>query len=114
MVSRELRSLPLGVAPLEPLHPAARVHQLLLARVERVAVRADLHAELRLGGARGERVPARAVHRCGDVLGMYALFHLSITPLLKDSASHSSVRSLPSIPRRSGGTPDGRCGIPAA
>src|SRR5438876_12299976 len=40
---------------LEALDTAARVHQLLLARVERVAVRADLDVQLRLRGARGER-----------------------------------------------------------
>src|SRR6266540_7461186 len=35
---------------LEALDTAARVHQLLLARVERVAVRADLDVQLRLRG----------------------------------------------------------------
>src|SRR2546427_5816246 len=40
---------------LEALDAAARVHQLLLARVERVAVRADLDVQLRLRGTRGER-----------------------------------------------------------
>jgi hypothetical protein len=32
--------------PLEALDPAAGVHQLLLARVERVAIRADLDMEV--------------------------------------------------------------------
>src|ERR1041384_6767863 len=35
-------------AALEALHPAARVDELLLARIERVAVRADLDVQLRL------------------------------------------------------------------
>src|SRR5687768_13961883 len=36
-------------APLEALDPSARVHELLLARVERVARRADLDVEIGLG-----------------------------------------------------------------
>src|SRR5204863_9277890 len=50
--------------------PAAGVHQLLLARVERVAVRAHLDVQLGLGRARLELVPAGAVHGCEHVLGM--------------------------------------------
>src|ERR687887_2510765 len=45
-------------AALEALDAAAGVHQLLLARVERVAVRTHLDVELGLGGTRRERVPA--------------------------------------------------------
>src|SRR5438128_1935639 len=60
---------------LEALDAAARVHQLLLARVERVAVRADLDVQLRLRGTRGERVPAGAVHGRHDVLGMDVGLH---------------------------------------
>src|SRR6185295_12312364 len=55
---------------LEALDPAAGVDQLLLARVERVAVAADLHLDLRLGGAGGELRAARAPHVGLDVLGM--------------------------------------------
>src|SRR5436305_2797573 len=51
----------LGLPPPEPLDAAAGVDQLLLARVERVAVRADLDVDLALGRPRGEVVPARAV-----------------------------------------------------
>src|SRR5947209_6089034 len=43
--------------------PAAGVDQLLATGVERMARRADLHVDLRLGRARGELVAARA----GDV-----------------------------------------------
>src|SRR2546430_17585011 len=55
-------------AALEALDTAAGVHQLLLARVERVALAADLDVQLRLRGTRLERVPARAVHVREDVL----------------------------------------------
>src|SRR5262245_57016016 len=55
---------------LEALDPASGVDQLLLAGVERVAVAADLHLDLRLGGAGGELRAARAPHVGLDVLGM--------------------------------------------
>src|SRR3954465_11424594 len=42
---------------LEALHPAAGVHELLLARVERMAVGADLDVEIGLRRPRLERVP---------------------------------------------------------
>src|SRR5919201_36281 len=64
-------------AALEALHPAAGVHQLLLPRVERVAVGADLDMELGLGRARVELVAAGAANVCDDVLGMDAGFHCS-------------------------------------
>src|SRR5918999_5938419 len=54
----------------EALHAAAGVDQLLAARVERVAVRADLDVQLRLGGARPELVAARAAHVRRSVLGV--------------------------------------------
>src|SRR3954451_2177215 len=63
-------ALPLGGAALEALDATAGVDQLLLARVERVAVRADLHVHVALGRAGRERVPARARHGRLDVLGM--------------------------------------------
>src|SRR5580704_16593350 len=49
-----------GDAALEALDATAGVDQLLAARVERVAVRADLDAQLGLGGASLELVSARA------------------------------------------------------
>src|SRR3954453_7917390 len=63
---------PLGALQLllEALHPAAGVHELLLARVERVAVRADLDVEIGLRRPRLERVPAGAGHGREDVLGL--------------------------------------------
>src|SRR6476620_5454390 len=60
---------------LEALDPAAGIHQLLLARVERVAVRADLDVQLGLRGTCRELVAARAADVREDVLGMDVRFH---------------------------------------
>src|SRR2546421_50319 len=64
----------LGLRPLEPaleaLDAPTGVDQLLLARVERVTVRADLHVELGLRRPRLELVAAGAAHGRQDVLGM--------------------------------------------
>src|SRR5215217_7750256 len=49
-------------AAAEALDAATGVHELLTARVEGVAVRADLDVELRLGRTRPELVTARAAH----------------------------------------------------
>src|SRR5215212_6315765 len=66
-----------GEPALEPLHPAARVYYTLLARVERVAVRADVQMHLLARRrARLELVAARASHdRFRILLGMYARLH---------------------------------------
>src|SRR5207253_3613591 len=68
-------ALPTRELALEALHPAARVDELLLARVERVADAADLHPDLRLGGPREELVAAGAAHRRGDVVRVDLGFH---------------------------------------
>ena len=52
----------LGHPALEALDAPTGVHQLLPARVERVAVGAHLDVELLVGGARDELVAARAAH----------------------------------------------------
>ena len=65
----------LGGTTAEPLDPAAGVNQLLLARVEGMALRADLHVKLGLRGARVEVVPARAVDVREDVLGVDFCLH---------------------------------------
>src|SRR5581483_8398876 len=57
-------------APLEALDASARVDELLLPRVERVACGTDLDVQLGLGRARRERVAATAVHGRQLVLGM--------------------------------------------
>src|ERR671931_1594370 len=61
--------------PLEALDAAAGVEQLLLAGVERVAVRADLDVQLGLRRTRLERVPAGARDGRVDVLGMDPRLH---------------------------------------
>src|SRR3954454_12072782 len=64
-----------GGAALEPLDPAAGIHQLLLAGVERMAGGADLHVKLRLRGARIELVIARAPNVRQHVLGVDPSLH---------------------------------------
>src|SRR4029450_12069829 len=64
-------------AALEALDPAARVDELLLARVERVACRADLDVEIGLRRSRCELVAARAANGGDDVLGVDVSFHCS-------------------------------------
>src|SRR4051812_31429659 len=76
----------LRVAPLEALDAATRVEELLLARVERVAVRADLDAEVALRAPGLERVPAGTVDRRDLVVGVRVRLHV-ISP------SRSSARS---------------------
>src|SRR4051794_26512724 len=58
------------LAATEALDATTGVHQLLTAGVERVAVRADLDVDLRLGGARRELVTARAADVRLDVFRM--------------------------------------------
>src|SRR3954471_1422488 len=66
-----------GGAAIEPLDPAAGVHELLLAGVEGVARGADLHVKLRLRGARIELVAARAAHVRERVIGVDTSLHLN-------------------------------------
>src|SRR4051812_11497780 len=63
-------ALALGRPALEALDAPAGVHELLLARVEGMAVGADLDVHVALGRAGDELVPARAAHRRLDVLRM--------------------------------------------
>src|SRR6266516_1290341 len=62
-------------AALEALDAAAGVDELLLARVEGMAVRADLDMQLGLRRSGLELVPAGAVNGCQDVFGVDAGFH---------------------------------------
>jgi hypothetical protein len=62
-------------AALEPLHPSARVHELLLARVERVAFGADLDMKVRLRGARLKLVAAGAANGREDIVGVDVGLH---------------------------------------
>src|SRR5262249_61379165 len=68
------------VALREALDASGGVDQLLLAGEERVALGADLEAQLLARGARDELLAARAAHRHFLVLGMDSLFHL-VLPL---------------------------------
>src|SRR4051812_45190729 len=65
-----IAALALGRPALEALDAPAGVDKLLLARVERMAVGADLDVHVALGRAGDELVPARAAHRRLDVLRM--------------------------------------------
>src|SRR4051794_30492595 len=65
----------LRVATLEALDASTRVHQLLLAGVEGMALRAELDPHRRHGRAGHELVAARAVHLALDVVGMNLGLH---------------------------------------
>src|SRR4051794_35744541 len=60
---------------LEALDATTRIDQLLLAGVKRMAVGADLHVHVALGGTRNELVPAGAAHGGLCVLGMDVGLH---------------------------------------
>src|SRR5580698_6740052 len=70
--------LPAVLLP-EPLNASRSVDQLLLPGVERVAVRADVRMDLRLGRARLECIAARADDRRGCVFWMNVGFHSLLT-----------------------------------
>src|ERR1700722_5687579 len=73
------RNLALAEAGLEPGHAAAGVEDLLLARVERVAGRAHIGANLAAGGGRPghERAAAAAGHGGGLVRRVNFRLHLA-------------------------------------
>ena len=60
---------------LEALDAAAGIDELLLPRVERMAVRADLDVELGFDRTRLERVPAGTGHVRDHILGMDLRLH---------------------------------------
>src|SRR5262249_51639019 len=72
--------LPL-VFPLEALHATGRIHELLLAGEERMALRADFHPDVRFGRARLDDLPARAGDRRVHVFRMNAHLHGAISSL---------------------------------
>src|SRR2546428_7425806 len=65
-----------GIALVEPVDAALDYAEVLLAREERVAVRAHLDVQLGLGRAGGERVAAGAGDLRLDVLGVDLFFHI--------------------------------------
>ncbi len=66
-------------ALLEAIHTAARVNQLLLAGVERMALGADIHLHLFLRGAGFESLTAYAANDALTVLGMDLFLHCCFT-----------------------------------
>ena len=79
----------------ELVHATTRVHDLLLARVERMAVRADFNLQVfREGGPRLESVPAAALHGDFFVLGMYAGLHGFYWAPLKGAPLGNGARSV--------------------
>ena len=71
-----------GVLLTEFVDAAAGVDDLLLARIERMAVRADFDLQIvPKGRARVEGVPAAAGHRDLFVLGVDCVFHGLPTPV---------------------------------
>src|SRR5688500_6562410 len=92
-------ALAAGEPALEALHPAAGVHELLLARVERVAVAADLHLDLGLGGPRLELVAAGTADVRDDVFGVEVGLHGAAAFRPRTKGRRSATRSS-SIARR--------------
>src|SRR3954449_4723519 len=90
----QLPARSLGGAALEAIDPAARVDQLLPARVERVAVGADLDVDLGLGRARRELVAARAAHVGLDVLGVDLGLHRESSLATVPYSGHGTRRTL--------------------
>src|SRR5579859_4194175 len=93
-----LRALASGHAPLEALDPAAGIHQLLLARVERVTGGTDLHVNLGLGRAGHELVAAGAADVSFHVLRMNVCLHTTefsqgLTATGPDGAPPAQARS---------------------
>src|SRR5579864_7893447 len=74
-LARALGALGALEPALEALDPSAGVHELLLARIEGVALGADLDVQLRLGRVDLERVPAGTGHRREHVIGMDTGLH---------------------------------------
>ena len=67
---------------LETINTTASIYQLLLAGIEGMALGADLHGDILLGGAGLDDLAAGAADGRTLVLGMDALFHVG-SPLCK-------------------------------
>src|SRR5205809_378901 len=73
----------LAITLVEAINATGSVHELLLAREERVAFGADFHVQLVLARrARGKRVATRALHLDFVIFRVNSLFHV---PLLLPS-----------------------------
>ena len=80
LVRRELLGFDI-VAFLESVNTSAGIDELLLAREERVAVGANIHTKVFLGGRRLKRSAASALYRGGLIVGMDSLLHYRFTSL---------------------------------
>jgi len=60
----------------ESIHTSAAVNELLCAREERVALRANLNSDVLLGGRGVDLSPTNAANSCRFITGMNSLFHL--------------------------------------
>src|SRR5918999_3808927 len=88
----------------EALDAATGVDQLLAARVDRVAVRADLDVKLGLGGAGPELVAAGAAHVRRPVLGMDVGLHRPFDSSRRlPNHSRNLVHQVRGLPNRAGG-----------
>src|ERR1700759_4130998 len=85
----------LGHAPLEALNATTGVDQLLLARIERVAGRADLDVNLVLRRAGHELVAARAadvsVYVFGMNFGLHCTDECSVAPAVEEHVTLSEL-----------------------
>jgi hypothetical protein len=84
-----------GDTPVEALEAAAAVDQLLATGVERMAVGADLDAQVAAGGSGRELVAARALHADLGVVGVEIGLHGTIS--LDDSYSRDDTSLGPEI-----------------
>jgi len=76
-----------GVPLLEPLDAARRIHKLLRAREERMALGTDANAHVLARGPRLDDVATGAVDHRVNVLRMYLLFHVSGGRNLQEDAA---------------------------
>ena len=80
-----------AVTLFESFNPSGSVNKLLLAGKERMALGANFHLQLLLGGTSLKRLTAYATDDCLAILGMDFLFH-AVSPLLRMPVSGSQNR----------------------
>ena len=75
----------------EALDATRRIDETLLAREERMALRADVRVNLGLGGTSLERIAAGALHSRRMILGMDISFHANLD--VRDGTAAKYTRS---------------------
>jgi len=75
----------------EALDATRRIDETLLAREERMALRADVRVNLGLGGTSLERIAAGALHSRRMILGMDIGFHANLD--VRDETAAKYIRS---------------------